>query len=200
MDDGSGTAEEQDPATQVSRLLEATASGDPNAAGKLARVVYGELRQLAHARIRRGQGTMRTTDLVHESWLRLMQGPEWDWDSKAHFFGAVANAMRNVLVDQARRRFAHKRAVDRVAEIDSELPDIIAHPPIEDVLSLHEALSVFETQHPRPAHVVTLRFFAGCSMPDVARLVGRSLATVEREWKFARSWLQTRMAGADGSP
>jgi RNA polymerase sigma factor (TIGR02999 family) len=185
------------PGTEVlSQLLRAAGAGDAGASEQIVPLVYQELRRLAHARIARlapGQ-TLQTTELVHEVWLRLAAGGEHGWESKAHFFGAAANAIRNILVDQARRRGSQKRDASRKREIDTDLPELAADPAIVDVLSVHEALQSLEAEHPRPARVTELKFFAALSMPEIADVLGLSLATVERDWKFAKAWLQDAMS------
>jgi RNA polymerase sigma factor (TIGR02999 family) len=165
------------------------------AASRLLPLVYEDLRQLARARVAklaRGH-TMRATELVHEAWMRIVQSGDPGWDGRAHFFGAAANAMRNILVEQARRRASMKRDQKRKAELPSEVPDLDHELPYEDVLSVHEALLRLEEDHERPARVVTLRFFGGLAMPDIAKMLDISLPTAERDWRFARSWLQDRL-------
>jgi RNA polymerase sigma factor (TIGR02999 family) len=165
------------------------------AASSLLPLLYDELRQLARgrvARLARGH-TLRATDLVHEAWMRIVSGGDPGWDGRAHFFGAAANAMRNILVEQARRRSSRKRDASRKADLPTDLPDLDAALPYEDVLSVHEALVALEQQHERPARVVELRFFGGLPMADIAGILGVSVPTVERDWRFARSWLQDRL-------
>lgn len=172
-------------------------------AAALLPLVYDELRQLAHARVNkmaRGH-TLRTTELVHEAWMRIVAGGDPGWDGRAHFFGAAANAMRNILVEQARRRATLKRDAGRKVELPDELPEFDPELPYEDVLTLHDALLEFEKDHERPARVVSLRFFAGLTMPEIAEMLEISLPTAERDWRFARSWLQDRLGAprdADG--
>lgn len=183
----------------LNELLKAAGTGDVEAGERVLPLVYAELRSLAHARVARmapGQ-TIQTTDLVHEAWLRLRVHGEPGWESKGHFFGAAANAIRNILVDQARRRRSQKRDASRKREIDTDLPELAADSSIEDVLSLHEALHHLELQHPRPARVVTLKFFASLPMPEIAEVLDLSLATVERDWRFAKAWLQQEMTGGE---
>ncbi len=130
--------------------------------------------------------------------MRLCAGREPTWQSKAHFFGAAANAMRNILVGQARRKASLKRDVSRKRDLGPDLPVLNPEVEIEDVILLHEALEVLESSHPRPGKVVTLRFFAGLAMPEVADVLDVSLATAERDWRFARSWLQSEIGGTGG--
>lgn len=178
---------------------------DPQTASKLLPLLYDELRQLARAqvhRLARGR-TLQATDLVHEAWLRVAKAtqPEGDpdWDGRAHFFGAAANAMRHILVDQARRRTALKRDAGKRTDLPDELPEIEAGPLPSDVLALNDALEELEGSHDRAARVVTLKFFSGLEMAEIASVVGVSLPTVERDWRFARAWLQDRL-GAEGLP
>jgi len=185
--------------TAIANLLRGGNDGRSSAVGLLP-LVYDELRQLARARVAKlAPGhTLRATDLVHEAWLRVVAGGDPGWASRAHFFGAAANAMRNILVEQARRRSSLKRDASRSAELPTDLPDLDAALPYEDVLTLNEALLELEKDHERPARVVTLRFFGGLPMVDIAAMLEVSLPTVERDWRFARSWLQDRL-GSPGS-
>lgn len=185
-------------ASQFTALLQQASGGDREAAEQILPLVYEELRYLARARMARlGPGqSVQATDLVHEAWLRLIGQGDPGWESRAHFFGAAANAIRNILVDQARRKSSKKRDAARKQELGTDLPEVIADPPIEDVLSLHEALEKLEGMHPRPAKVVEFRFFCGLGMSEVADVLKLSLATAERDWRFARSWLQQEMGRA----
>jgi RNA polymerase sigma factor (TIGR02999 family) len=174
----------------ITRLL-AAAGDDPGAEDELLGLVYGELKVLAHARlVRFGAGQeIQTTELVHEVWLRLLRRADPGWQGRRHFFGVAARAMRDILVEQYRRKGARKR--DGLVEKDAtgSIPELTSGVPIEDVLSLGEALERFQVEHPRPAEVVWLRFFNGFTMPETAEVMGLSLATAEREWRFARAWL-----------
>jgi RNA polymerase sigma factor (TIGR02999 family) len=164
-------------------------------AAALLPLVYDELRHLAHARVAkmaRGH-TLRTTELVHEAWMRIVAGGDPGWDGRAHFFGAAANAMRNILVEQARRRATLKRDAGRKVALPDDLPEFASDLPFDDVLTLHDALLELEKVHERPARVVSLRFFAGLTMPEIAGMLDISLPTAERDWRFARSWLQDRL-------
>jgi RNA polymerase sigma factor (TIGR02999 family) len=192
---------DMDPAQHakaISAVL--TRTGGPRVtAEELIPLVYDELRQLAHARVQRfarGQ-TMRATELVHEAWMRVVHGGDPGWDGRAHFFGAAANAMRNILVEQARRRSAQRRDAARREPIDDDLPAFELEVAAVDVLTLHEALLELEKSHARAARVVELRFFSGLEMAEIARIVAVSVPTVERDWRFARAWLQDRMGTHD---
>jgi RNA polymerase sigma factor (TIGR02999 family) len=175
------------------RVLDQATGGERTAETRLFALLYEDLRELAHER-RGAMGrneSLRTTDLVHDCWLRLYGGAEPQWENRRHFFGAAANAMRNILVDRARRRSALKRDERRKQELeDDDLPEFACGEPVIDVLSLHLSLEELEQQHPRPAQVVTLRFFAGLTMPEIAEVLGISLASAERDWRFGRAWLQ----------
>ena len=182
----------------IGKLLR-TAGSDRVDAQALLPLVYDELRQLARSRVaRRAKNqTVRATDLVHEAWLRIVGSGDPGWDGRAHFFGAAANAMRNILVEQARRHASQKRDVSRKTDLPDDVPEIEPGLPYTDVVSVHEALHELERLHERPARVVTLRFFGGQTMPDIATMLGISLPTAERDWRFARSWLQDRLGAAE---
>ena len=191
-----------DTVSQVTRILSALEQGDPHAAGQLLPLVYDELRQLAAQRLAQekpGQ-TLQATALVHEAYLRLVApaggaasaGREPRWDSRGHFFAAAAEAMRRILVDQARRKASSKRG-GRHQRID--LPDL-AEPSAEgplDLLALNEALQLLEEQQPDKAQIVKLRFFAGLSLEETAQALGISRATAQRNWAYARAWLFGRL-------
>lgn len=183
---------------QVTQTLRDLETDRPRAAADLLPLVYTELRTLARARLAnlgRGQ-TLEATDLVHEVWLRLVAQGDPGWKGRAHFFGAAARAMRNIMVEQARSLSSLKREASRKEELQEDPPRIVSEIPIEDVLSLNDALTRFEAVHERPARVLSLRFFTGLSIAEAAEVVGISTATAERDWRFARSWLQREM-GAD---
>lgn len=177
----------------VSKLLETVRGGDQRAYESLIALVYNELRGIAAA-IMRGYGNGRTlqpTALVNEAWLRLAQSGN-DWESKAHFFGAAARAMRQVLVEEARRRYSQKRAGDAKRVTFHDLAIAVAEPTI-DMLALDEAITALGKVDERFVRLIDLRYFAGCSLEEVAELTGRSLATVKRDWAYARAWLFDHM-------
>ena len=182
----------------VTSILSAIEQGDPSAAGELLPLVYGELRRLAKQRLAQekpGQ-TLQATALVHEAYLRLV-GDEGSrgWDSRGHFFAAAAEAMRRILVDNARRKRAEKRGgrLERQAVDDI---DIAAPAPSEELLALDEALARLEANDPVKAQLVKLRYFAGLSEEDAARALGVSRATVQRHWRYAKAWLLDELRGA----
>jgi len=180
--------------SEVTRILSAIEEGDPHAAEQLLPLVYEELRKLAARRLAQekpGQ-TLDATALVHEAYLRLV-GPhvEREFANRGHFFAAAAEAMRRILVDQARRKQSGKRGGDRRRlELDAAAqlmePDNQA---ADDLLALDEALKEFERVEPGKARLVQLRYFAGLSIEDAAHTLGISAATAKRQWIFARSWL-----------
>jgi RNA polymerase sigma factor (TIGR02999 family) len=182
----------------VTRLLAAAESGDRSAFDDLYRSVYGELRRIAQANMRReGRGhTLQPTALVNEAYLRL--GPVGsNWENRRHFFGAAAEAMRRILVDHARKRLASKRGAEyeRVTLSGSEL-DMPAAEQDLDVLQIDAALQQLRIESPRLADLVNLRFFAGLSIQDAAQALEISPATAKRDWAFARAWLQQRIGAA----
>ncbi|MEZ6234729.1 MAG: sigma-70 family RNA polymerase sigma factor [Phycisphaerales bacterium] len=177
-------------------LLEKSTRGDKIAGNKLLEALYDELRSLAKARMARqpkGQ-TIQPTALVHEAYMRLVDGGDPGWDSRAHFFGAAARAMRNILVDRARRKNAVKHGGDRKrVEFDEAL--IQDEPEPEQMLGLDKALQDLEAQYPRQGEVVMLKYFAGLGVEQIAEVLETSERTVKRDWRFARAWLQARLSG-----
>ncbi|MEQ1632257.1 MAG: ECF-type sigma factor [Planctomycetota bacterium] len=189
-----------DPTSGIDKIAALLKQGDRVTAERLLPLVYEDLRQLARGRIARlapGK-TMRATELVHEAWMRIVAGGDPGWQGRTHFFGAAANAMRNILVDQARRRAALKRDNKRKEQLPTELVELEHGLPYADLLTVHEALEELEREHARPAQVVLLRFFGGLQMADIAPMLEISLPTAERDWRFARAWLQDRL-GAPSS-
>jgi RNA polymerase sigma factor (TIGR02999 family) len=160
--------------------------------------VYAELRRLARQQMRHeARGMLQTTVLVHEVYLRLFAGREVAWENRAHFFGAAARAMRQILIDHARAR----RAVRRGRGVRHEPLDGVDPPaPTTDpdrLLSLHEALDALEQRDPRKAQIVMLRYFAGLTIAQTADVLDLSPTTVKDEWHFARAWLFSEMTRGD---
>jgi RNA polymerase sigma factor (TIGR02999 family) len=182
----------------VTAVLRAAQAGDENAAARLLPLVYDELRKLATSRLAQlppGQ-TLQPTALVHEAYLRLLGKEDLQLESQRHFFFAAARAMRDILVEQARRKAGPQRGGDRRRV---ELPDDVAvKPPAEDMLALHEALDDLEKEDSLKAQIVNLRFFAGMNMAETARVLGMSERTLHRHWRFLKAWLKNRLA-AHGS-
>ena len=163
-------------------------------AAELLPAVYAELRRLAAtltARLPPGQ-TLQPTALVHEAYLKLVREHDPGWESKRHFFGAAAQAMREILVDQARRKASLKHGGHgQRVELAEGLAMI--EPPADDVLALDEAIHTLQAEEPRLAEIVMLRYYTGLSVEETAAVVGRSESTVKREWRQARAWLAGRL-------
>jgi RNA polymerase sigma factor (TIGR02999 family) len=181
--------------TDITQILSQIEQGDPSAAEQLLPLVYDELRELARARMaheRPGQ-TLQATALVHEAYLRLVgDTAQQQWNSRGHFFAAAAHAMRRILVENARRkgRLKHGGAMQRV-ELDSGCAEVDS--PSLDLIALDDALTRFAADEPDKAELVTLRYFGGLTLPEAAAALGISLATAERHWTFAKSWLLAEM-------
>jgi RNA polymerase sigma factor (TIGR02999 family) len=179
----------------VTRILSAIEAGDPKAAGELLPLVYDELRKLAAARLageKAGQ-TLQATALVHEAYLRLVGDTRpQGWDGRGHFFAAAAEAMRRILVEQARRK-GRVRHGGGQRRIDLDERNLAAVSPGDDLLAIDEALTRLAELDSRRAELVKLRFFAGLTMPEAAVALGISLATAERQWAFARTWLYAEL-------
>lgn len=174
-----------------------------SARGELVTLVYPELRQIAGHYIRqeRPDHTLRTTGLVNEMYIRLFGTSEIDWQSRAHFFAAVAREMRHILVDYARARDAQKRPDHRLKISLSDVGQLSTERD-EDLVALDEALSRLETVDPRASRAVELRYFTGLSERETAEAMGVSLSTLKRDWNFAKAWLldQLRSNGGSASP
>jgi RNA polymerase sigma factor (TIGR02999 family) len=184
--------------TTVTFLLNSVETGDPHAAAQLLPLVYDELRRLAAHRLAKESDwqTLEPTALVHEAYLRLVDGKEEvSWDSRGHFFAAAAEAMRRILVENARHKHRIKRGGDRARQHVDEA-ELLAPQPQEDVLALDEALTELKKTDRAAADLVELRYFGGLSMADAARVLGVSQRTAERIWTFARAWLRDRVQDA----
>jgi RNA polymerase sigma factor (TIGR02999 family) len=193
--------------SNVTLLLAAAERGDDRAARELLPLVYEELRRLAAAHLGRerpGQ-TLSATALVHEAYLRLVGGDSeagvgaavgQQWTGRGHFFGAAAQAMRRILVENARRKRSLKRGGDWVRQtLDS---DALASPEADDeLLALDEALEKLEREQPVKAQLVKLRYFAGLTQAQAAEVLGISMTTADRYWAYARAWLHQEIAGGD---
>lgn len=186
--------------SDLTNLLEAVARGDPEAAASLWRLVHAELRRLAGdllADERPGQ-TLQPTALVHEAFVRLAGGAGEPprWESRAHFFGCAARAMRQILVDAARRKKAAKHGGGRRRVDLADLP-LAAPERGPDLLALDEALTRLAARDPRKAELVQLRYFGGLTLDAAARVLGISDATADRWWAFARAWLYDALTDAE---
>jgi RNA polymerase sigma factor (TIGR02999 family) len=182
----------------VTHILSAFEQGDPEAPGELLPLVYAELRRLAKQRLAQekpGQ-TLQATALVHDAYLRLVDGAVIQrWESRGHFFAAAAEAMRRILVENARRKRAEKHG-GRWERRKLDDIDIAAPAPSADVLALDEALAKLEANDPVKAQLVKLRYFAGLSEEETASALGISRATVQRHWRYAKAWLLDELRGA----
>ena len=179
--------------------LEADPSpGENRPAIELLPEVYAELRRLAAAltaRLRPGQ-TLQPTALVHEAYLRLVGRQDPGWEGRRHFFGAAARAMREILIEQARRKGSRKHGgAARRVELAEDLA--LIEPPADDLLALDEAIQRLQAEKPHLAEIVLLRYYTGLSVEATADVVGRSVSTVTREWRFARAWIAARMKSKD---
>jgi RNA polymerase sigma factor (TIGR02999 family) len=188
------------PSSRITALLGEVRRGNEAAREEFVTLVYPELRRIAahYMRQERPGHTLRTTGLVHEMYVRLFGTAPMDWGSRAHFFAAVAREMRHILVDYARRRDAKKRPDGRLTISITDM-DALADEPEEDVLALDEALSRLEGIDPRASRVVELRYFTGLSERETAEALGVSLATLKRDWKFAKAWLRDQLTSGPPS-
>lgn len=179
----------------VTRALHAAVQGDPKAAQDLLPLVYDELRTLARARLKKvppGQ-TLQPTALVHEAYLRVVGSEDPGWDGRGHFFAAAAQAMRDILVEQARRKMAQKRGGDR-RRVAAERAEPVFEPPSDDVLAVNEAVKRLEQNDPRKGQIVNLRYFARLTAAETAAALGVSVGTIEREWRYIRAYLQRELS------
>lgn len=182
-----------DSPRDLTELLLAAEAGTPGALDRVLPVVYDELKVLAENVFRRERPdhTLQTTALVHEAYLRLVSVPDLTWRNRRHFFGIAAQAMRQILVDHARRRGANKRDGGRAITLDEDALPVAA--AAADILDVDDALDRLKALSPRAARVVELRFFAGLSIEETAETLDASTATVKRDWLSARAWLQREL-------
>jgi RNA polymerase sigma factor (TIGR02999 family) len=185
--------------SDVTRILSQIEQGDPQAAEQLLPLVYDELRKLAAAKLAQekpGQ-TLQATALVHEVWLRLFgDGGSQNWDSCGHFFAAAAEAMRRILVEQARKKQSQRRGGDWKQHPLEDLEIAVPEPSV-DLLAVNEALSKFERIDPVAAQLVKLRYYAGLTIPQAAAALSISSTTADRYWAYARAWLHAELAQGD---
>jgi len=184
------------PDGEVTLLLTELREGNPEAANRLMPLIYSELRRMAGSYMQRERPghTLQATALVNEVYMRLAGGQPAPWQNRAHFFAIAAHAMREVLLDYARRRTAGKRGGKdaQQVEIDPELPGV--SPKIENVIAIDEALERLAHIDPRQSRLIELRFFAGLSVEEAAEVMGVSPATIKREWRSAKAWLHRELA------
>ena len=183
--------------SDVTRILSAIEQGDPQAASQLLPLVYDELRRLAAQKLAReapGQ-TLQATALVHDAYLRLVDsGMSRDWDSRGHFFAAAAEAMRRILVENARRKRAEKHG-GRGKRQELDAVELSGEVPCGDLIALDEAMTRFAVEEPLKAELVKLRYFAGLTIEEAALALGISPATAKRHWAFAKAWLFRELEG-----
>jgi RNA polymerase sigma factor (TIGR02999 family) len=179
----------------ITQLLGAIDRGDPAAAGQLWPLVYAELRRLAGAQMARERAghTLDATALVHEAYLRLAGDPAAGFANRRHFFAAAAQAMRRILVENARARGRLKRGGGNRRE-HPDLDALAAGGSEDDLLALHDALDRFAGHDPVKAKLVELRYFAGLTLEQAAECLDISLSTADRAWRYARAWLYTAMS------
>lgn len=177
--------------SEVTRILNAIEKGDARATDELLPLVYNELRRLAgHKMAAEAAGhTLQPTALVHEAWLRLVGSNQEGWQSRAHFFGAAAEAMRRILVDHARRKQSQKRGGGVGHEELNESVLVLNAPP-DEILAVNDALDTLAREDPAAAELVKLRYFVGMTMEEAASAMGLAPRTAERTWTYARVWLR----------
>ena len=188
--------------TDVTRLLDATAAGDRQAAADLLPLVYDELRMLAASRMasEAADHTLQPTALVHEAFLKLVGPvPGATWNGRRHFYAAAAEAMRRILIDHARRKRRVRHGGGR-KRVDFPEAEVVAEAPSHDLLALDEALTRFAATDPQKGELVRLRYFAGLTLEEAAGLLGISRATAARHWAYARAWLFDAISEGDQAP
>jgi RNA polymerase sigma factor (TIGR02999 family) len=185
--------------SDVTQILSQIEAGDPSAAEQLLPLVYGELRRVAAAKLAQekpGQ-TLQATALVHEAYLRLVDvNQAQDWNSRGHFFAAAAEAMRRILVENARRKERYKHGGDR-KRVELNESDLATTVPDERLLAIDEALERLAKEDSQAAEVIKLRFFAGCSLTEAAEILKISRTSAYEQWAYARAWLRCEVEGRD---
>jgi RNA polymerase sigma factor (TIGR02999 family) len=175
----------------VTRLIQQLSQGDAQAEQQLLAAVYEELRRVAASKLaqERAGHTLQATALVHEAYLRLQIGKLGQWENRAHFFAAAAEAMRRILIDSARRKARQKHGGQKIQQPFSEGDAVVSPADSVDILALNEALEKLEIEDKTKADLVKLRYFTGLTVEEAGRVLGISRATADRYWTFARSWL-----------
>ena len=183
---------------EITKILNAVNEGDTRAAEQLLPLAYEELRRIAAQKMahERAGHTLQPTALVHEAYLRMLNpdGSNKHWNSRGHFFVAAANAMRRILIENARRRQTNKRGADFERQTWDEARYASKVAP-EDILIIHEALETLENTHPDLAKVVLMKYFAGMTIEETASALDVSESTIERQWRAARAWLHREIEG-----
>ena len=188
------------PAESVTQLLQALSQGHTSAQKELWSLIYEELHGLARGQMAKEPAglTLQSTALVHEAYLRLIGDENVQWANRRHFFGAAANAMRRIRIDDARRRGRQKRGGGQQRVPIDEANAVLDQDPAQ-VLAIDEALTKLEQADPRKAEVVMLRYFAGLSVDETAEALGVAPRTVDSEWRFAKAWLHRELKRGDTS-
>lgn len=184
----------------VTQVLVLAGAGDAHAAARLLPLVYDELRLIAHQRMAKTPpgNTLTPTALVHEAYVKVAGGERLPWESRKHFFVAASRAMRNILVDQARRKAAQRNGGGR-KRLGLDDVDVAIEPPGEDIIALDEALQHLENEDPEASEVVTLLHFAGLTCEEAAEVLQVATRTVSRRWRFAKAWLHEFLSGDNPS-
>jgi len=184
--------------SDVTRILQSVESGNAKAADELLPLVYAELRKLAAAKMANESPnqTLQPTALVHEAWLRLIGNENVKWQGRAHFFGAAAEAMRRILIDNARRKRALRHGGGQQRLDVSEI-EIAAPAKDDELLAINSALEKFATVNKQKAELVKLRYFVGLTIEESADILGVSAPTAKRWWTYSRAWLSVEIAGAE---
>ncbi len=187
-----------EPVSDVTRILDRVQQGDPQAAEELLPLVYGELRKLAAAKMANEPpgSTLQPTALVHEAWLRLAGNQYQQWEGRAHFFAAAAEAMRRILIDKARRKRALRHGGEQ-HRVDLDELDLACPTPDDQLLAVDEALDKLASAHPRQAELVKLRYFVGMTLQEAADALGVSADTAKDDCALARAWLFRELSKAN---
>lgn len=181
----------------ITQLLDSIRSGDRGALDRLFALVYDELKRLAHWQLGHAgpRRLIDTTALVHEAYLKFAASEQPDWEHRRHFYRVAARAMRQIIVDKARRHRAHKRE-GRLERVDLDVTVVSVEDHAEELLCLDDALAKLEARDVRLSQVIELRFFAGLSVEDTARALDVSERTVKRDWRLARAFLHRELEPA----
>jgi RNA polymerase sigma factor (TIGR02999 family) len=183
---------------EVTQILSAIEQGDPHAAEQLLPLVYDELRKLAALKLAQEKPghTLQATALVHDAYLRLVDGDKTaHWNSRGHFFAAAAEAMRRILIDNARRKTRQKRGGARRRRVDLDSQDLVAQTTPDELLLLDDALAALTAEEPETGQLVKLRYFAGLSVEQAAEVLGLSRTSAYEHWAYARVWLHAELNG-----
>jgi RNA polymerase sigma factor (TIGR02999 family) len=183
------------PRGDITQLLIAWSNGDRDALNRLTPLVYDELRRIARSRLRQygSDGLLQPTELVHEAYIKLIGENRIEWRNRAHFYAIAANTMRRILVNDLRKRTADKRGGDATL-VSLDEGDAVSDTASVDLFVLSEAIEKLATLDERQARIIEMRFFGGMNHEEIAEAVGVSVATVKREWRAARAWLQSQLA------